>query len=144
MLRAHTLKHRLRSRDLVQIHVFERPSGSEAANWKKLAGSGATLVVYMPGRDYSGIATNLKHAGLRPNTPCAIVSRAATSNQQAYRTTIGELAIAPALPAPSLLVVGEVVRFAAADVFQNLEFPMQRDRESVVHLSSSVAQEPVE
>ena len=137
------LTHRRFSSAVVFI-TGHQAAGSEAANWKKLAGSGATLVVYMPGRDYSGIATNLKHAGLRPNTPCAIVSRAATSNQQAYRTTIGELAIAPALPAPSLLVVGEVVRFAAADVFQNLEFPMQRDRESVVPLSSSVAQEPVE
>jgi uroporphyrin-III C-methyltransferase len=137
------LTHRRFSSAVVFI-TGHQAAGSEAMNWKKLAGSGATLVVYMPGRDYSGIANNLKHAGLRPDTPCAIVSRAATSNQQAYRTTIGELAIAPALPAPSLLVVGEVVRFAAADVFQNLEFPMQRDRESVVPLSSSVAQEPVE
>jgi uroporphyrin-III C-methyltransferase len=137
------LTHRRFSSAVVFI-TGHQAAGSEAANWKKLAGSGATLVIYMPGRDYYGIAANLKHTGLALDTPCAIVSRAATSNQQAYRTTIGELAIAPVLPAPSLLVVGEVVRFAAADVFQNLEFAMQKDRESAVPLSSLVAQEPVE
>ncbi len=137
------LTHRRFSSAVVFI-TGHQAVGSEAANWKKLAGSGATLVIYMPGKDYSGVAANLRHAGLPVDTPCAIVSRAATSNQQVYRTKIGELAIAAALPAPSLLVVGEVVRFAAADAFQNLEFPMQQDRVSAVSLSSSAAQEPVE
>jgi uroporphyrin-III C-methyltransferase len=137
------LTHRRFSSAVVFITAHQA-IGSGAANWKKLAGSGATLVIYMPGRDYTRVAANLKHAGLASDTPCAIVSRAATSNQQAYRTTIGELADAPALPAPSLLVVGEVVRLANADVFQNLDFQMPQDRESTVSLSSSAAQESVE
>ncbi|MGO9084785.1 MAG: uroporphyrinogen-III C-methyltransferase [Candidatus Sulfotelmatobacter sp.] len=89
-----------------------RADSSEALNWSKLAGSGATLVIYMPGQDYSAIATKLKAAGLSPETPCAIISRATTQSQRTSRTTIAELLRAPQLPAPALLVVGEVVRFA--------------------------------
>ena len=137
------LTHRRFSSAVVFITAHQA-SGSEAANWKKLAGSGATLVIYMPGKDYSRVAASLKQARLASDTPCAIVSSAATSKQQAYRTTIGELAVAPALPAPSLLVVGEVVRLADVDVFQNLEFPMPQDQKSAVSLSSSAAQESVE
>ena len=138
------LTHRRFSSAVVFI-TGHQAVGSEAANWKQLAASGATLVIYMPGRDYSGVAANLKHAGLSSDTPCAIVSRAATANQQAYRTTIGELAAAPALPAPSLLVVGEVVRLAAADAFRNFEFSMPQDRDSAVSLNAdSTPQEPVE
>ncbi|HTS06441.1 MAG TPA: uroporphyrinogen-III C-methyltransferase [Candidatus Eisenbacteria bacterium] len=136
------LTHRRHSSAVVFITAHQA-DGSEAANWKKLAGSGATLVIYMPGRDYSDVAAKLKASGQVLDTPCAIVSRAGTAHQQAYRTTIGELAVAPALPAPSLLVVGEVVHFAASDVFQNLEFPTQHDRQSA-SLGSSAAQEPVE
>jgi len=137
------LTHRRFSSAVVFI-TGHQAAGSEAANWKKLAGSGATLVIYMPGRNYSAVAANLKHAGLSGDTPCAVVSRAASAKQQAFRTTISELALAPALPAPSLLVVGEVVRLAAVDVLQNLEFPVMQSDQSAVSLSSSAAQEPVE
>ena len=137
------LTHRQHSSAVVFITAHQA-SGAEAANWTKLAGSGATLVIYMPGRDYSGVAANLKHAGVSKTTPCAIVSRAATSNQQAYRTTIGQLSLAPSVPAPSLLVVGEVVRLASADVFQNIDFPVQHSQDPVFPMSSSALQEPVE
>jgi len=85
---------------------------SDALNWSKLAGSGATLVIYMPGRDYAAIARKLKAAGLGAETPCAIISQATTHSQRTSRTTIAELLRSPHLPAPALLVVGEVVRFA--------------------------------
>jgi uroporphyrin-III C-methyltransferase len=90
----------------------DRTDGSEVLNWSKLAGSGATLVIYMPGQDYAAIATKLKAAGLGADTPCAIISRATTQSQSTTRTTIAELLRAPQLPAPALLVVGEVVGFA--------------------------------
>jgi siroheme synthase len=77
-----------------------------------LAGSGATLVIYMPGQNYSAVGTKLKAAGLAGGTPCAVISRATTPFQRTYLTTVGELAGAPQLSAPTLLVVGEVVRFA--------------------------------
>jgi len=49
------LTHRHASSALVFITAHQS-SGSEAANWNKLAGSGATLVIYMPGQNYSEVA----------------------------------------------------------------------------------------
>ena len=105
------LTHRRASSALVFLTAHQAP-GSEAANWNKLAGSGATLVIYMPGQNYSEIAAKLKAAGLSAATPCAVISRATTQHQQTHRSTIAELHRSPKLSAPTLLVVGEVVRLA--------------------------------
>ncbi|HME34757.1 MAG TPA: uroporphyrinogen-III C-methyltransferase [Candidatus Sulfotelmatobacter sp.] len=105
------LTHRRASSALVFITAHQA-SGSEAANWNKLAGSGATLVIYMPGKNYGEIAAKLKASGLACETPCAIISRATTAQQQTHFSTIGGLHRSPKLAAPTLLIVGEVVRFA--------------------------------
>jgi uroporphyrin-III C-methyltransferase len=105
------LTHRRASSALVFITAHQA-AVSEAANWSNLAGSGATLVIYMPGQKYSEVAAKLRAAGLAGATPCAVISRATTAQQRTYRTTIAELSDAPPLAAPTLLVVGEVVRFA--------------------------------
>jgi uroporphyrin-III C-methyltransferase len=82
------------------------------ADWSKLASSGATLVIYMPGRDYAAISRKLAGAGLDADTPCALISQATTKHQRTHRTTVLGLRRAPHIPAPTLLVVGEVVRLA--------------------------------
>ncbi len=110
------LTHRRASSAVVFI-TGHQAQGSEAANWAKLAGSGATLMIYMPGQNYREIAVTLKSSGLACTTPCAIISRATTRRQRTHRTTIAELQHAPKLPAPTLLVVGEVVRFADPALF---------------------------
>jgi siroheme synthase len=69
-------------------------------------------VIYMPGHNYSEIARKLRCAGLPDETPCAIISRATTSDEQTFSTKVENLGDAPLLPAPTLLVVGEVVRHA--------------------------------
>jgi len=71
-----------------------------------------TYAVYMPGYGYATMSARLITAGLSRETPCAIVSQVATPGERVYRTTLGELAAAPQLPAPTLLFVGEVVRMA--------------------------------
>jgi uroporphyrin-III C-methyltransferase len=116
------LTHRRASSALVFITAHQAP-GSDVANWSKLAGSGATLVIYMPGQNYSEIAAKLKAAGLKRDTPCAIVSRATTPHQRTHRSTIADLSRSPKLAAPTLLVVGEVVR-AADGVALAQEFDM--------------------
>lgn len=105
------LTHRRASSALVLITAHQA-SESEAVNWNKLAGSGATLVIYMPGQNYSEIAAKLRAAELSSETPCAIISRATTLHERTHRTTIADLPRSPQLAAPTLLVVGEVVRFA--------------------------------
>ncbi len=101
-----------RASSAVVFLTAHRAEGNESATWSKLAASGSTLVIYMPGQDYAQTAANLKAAGLPSETPCAVISRATTPQQKTYLTTIEELADAPRLPSPTLLVVGEVVRFA--------------------------------
>jgi uroporphyrin-III C-methyltransferase len=116
------LTHRRAASALVFI-TAHRASEAEDADWSKFVGSGATLVIYMPGRDHSDVAGNLLSAGLSGETPCAIISRATTQYQQIHRTTIKDLRRAPQLPAPTLLVVGEVVRFADSSITEGIVTP---------------------
>ena len=86
--------------------------GNDAPDWAALAALRATLVIYMPGRSHGFIVEKLRSAGLSSETPCAIVSRATTPEEKTYITNLNHLAEAPALPAPTLLIVGDVVGMA--------------------------------
>jgi uroporphyrin-III C-methyltransferase len=126
------LTHRRASSALVFITAHQA-SGSEAANWSKLAGSGATLVIYMPGQNYSELTVKLRTAGLAGATPCAVISCATTAQHRTHVTTIAELADAPPLRVPTLLVVGEVVRFADPRFFaEGFRMPTSSDSDSAV------------
>jgi uroporphyrin-III C-methyltransferase len=67
-----------------------------------------TFALYMPGNDYGQVAEQMRRSGLSGETPCLIVSRASTSQQQLCATHLKELAMVPALPAPAVMVVGYV------------------------------------
>jgi uroporphyrin-III C-methyltransferase len=110
------LTHRRASSAVVLITAHNASekdaAGEDASDWSKFVASGATLVIYMPGQNYSDIAKRLTAAGLAGKTPCAVISRATTRHQRTHRTTLLDLHRAPQLAAPTLLVVGEVVRLA--------------------------------
>jgi len=110
------LTHRRASAALVLLTAHRAPgkdaSEKDATDWSKFVASGATLVIYMPGQNYSDIARRLTVAGLAVETPCAVISRATTRFQRTHRTTVLDLHRAPQLASPTLLVVGEVVRLA--------------------------------
>jgi uroporphyrin-III C-methyltransferase len=62
------------------------------------------------------IAAELLSAGRAGGEPVAIVSHATTARQRVLETTLGRAAAdaaAEAIPAPALIVVGEVVRLRA-------------------------------
>jgi uroporphyrin-III C-methyltransferase len=105
------LTHRHTSSTVV-LSAGHRASENSDVEWSQFAGSESTLVVYMPGHDYAGTASKLMASGFAAETPCAIISRATTPHQQVHLTTISNLDQSPRLAAPTLLVVGEVVRFA--------------------------------
>jgi uroporphyrin-III C-methyltransferase len=105
------LTHRRASSTLV-LTAGHRASEDSAEDWSGLAGTGSTLVIYMPGSNYGEISSRFTDAGFAPETPCAIISRATTPEQQIHRTTLSDLPRAPRLASPTLLVVGEVVRFS--------------------------------
>ncbi len=96
----------------VVLTTFHQATDHEDADWSRLVTSNSTLVIYMPGRNYNPVADRLTAAGLDPTTPCLVVSRATTPHQQTHATTVHELPQTPKLPAPTLLIVGEVTRHA--------------------------------
>lgn len=108
------LTHR-RSSDALVFITAHRASAKvreehHGSDWSKLAASGATLAIYMPGQDYAEIAKRLINAGLAGETPCAVISRATTKYQRTHSSRVRDLHRAPRLASPTLLVVGEVVQ----------------------------------
>jgi uroporphyrin-III C-methyltransferase len=108
------LTHRQISSTLV-LTAGHRASDGSDADWSEFAANQSTLVIYMPGRDYAGIAGRLRAAGFAGDTPCVMISRATTRDQRIHRTTVSALDRAPRLDSPTLLVVGEVVKLADRD-----------------------------
>ena len=95
------------------VLVTGHHAGSDGfANWPAEIPTDPTVVVYMPGFEYRKTAAQLQQAGIPGSTACAIISQATSSNEQVHVTTVEDLDQSPRLPAPTLLVVGEVVRMA--------------------------------
>lgn len=143
------LTHRAFSSSLVVVTGHSSPSENSDDlpnnDWPKQISPGSTVVVYMPGYDYPATSRQLISAGLAPNTPCAVISRATTPDQQIHQTTLQDLHSAQRLPSPTLLVVGEVVRFARQPSpireIASFEFPANIPLEPLLRLQD-LAQEP--
>jgi uroporphyrin-III C-methyltransferase len=75
----------------------------------------ATLVFYMPGKEFEALQRQLFDAGLGEDLPCLLVSQVARSEQKLIRTTLGNLSLLPCLPAPNLLLIGSTVAEARAE-----------------------------
>ncbi|MFZ0320471.1 MAG: uroporphyrinogen-III C-methyltransferase [Candidatus Sulfotelmatobacter sp.] len=105
------LTHRQASSTLV-LTTGHRASENSDAAWSNSSAGESTLVLYMPGNDYAEMAGRLCSSGFSGDTPCAIISQATTPRQRIHRTAISHLYLAPTLPAPTLLLVGDVVNFS--------------------------------
>lgn len=105
------LTHRDSSSALLLITNHQAKNGK--STWPTHLPNNTTIVVYMPGYGYAATAQKLVQSGLDAATPCAIISHATGEDQQVFQTTIQDLPNSPHLPAPTLLVVGEVARFAS-------------------------------
>jgi uroporphyrin-III C-methyltransferase len=79
----------------------------------------ANLVLYMPGRDYSAIQSELRGNGWPSGTLCLIASRLGTGAEQLVRCKLDGLAGVSPLPAPVLMV------FLAVDVNGTQDFGNQ-------------------
>jgi uroporphyrin-III C-methyltransferase len=82
---------------------------------RALVASGTTIALYMPGTDPHVIVNKLAAAGIARHTPCALVSRAATSAQEITLTTIEELEHISMQAKPSILIIGDVTRLSRYD-----------------------------
>jgi uroporphyrin-III C-methyltransferase len=103
-----TQRHKSSALVLVAEHRADDPK----ADWSRLVASGATLVLYMPGDNYATIAEKLISAGVSREAKCVLISRATTPAQKIHCVKVSELAHAPRLAAPTLLIVGDVVSAA--------------------------------
>jgi uroporphyrin-III C-methyltransferase len=72
-----------------------------------------TRVVYMPGRDFSGLAAEWRAEGLPPRFPCVVISRAAQTDQEIVHTTLAQLAATKPGAAPVLIIGGWVLNTPA-------------------------------
>lgn len=99
-------------------HLREAPCGSSGPpgpNWRALAASGTTLVIYMGMSRLDGIARQLLEAGLAADTPAAAIQSGTLAAQRQVIATLATLERAVAahqLGSPAIVVIGEVVRFA--------------------------------
>lgn len=75
-------------------------------SWSGASPDEATLVIYMPGRNFETLAQDLIGSGIAPETPCTAVSRASTPEEHIHITTLAELSSADVGPAPVLLLIG--------------------------------------
>jgi uroporphyrin-III C-methyltransferase len=82
-------------------------------DWCALARSGTTLVIYMGLRKWQAIKSRLLGAGMDPCTPACIIQDGTLESQKALVTSLDRLSAA-GFDGPAVIVVGEVVRAAAA------------------------------
>jgi uroporphyrin-III C-methyltransferase len=78
--------------------------------WQGTFPPDATLVVYMPGRRFRQLATELIDSGVPPETPCIAVSKASTPEEQVHRTSLSHIEDEAIGPAPVVLLIGQAIR----------------------------------
>jgi uroporphyrin-III C-methyltransferase len=78
-------------------------------SWSGAFPDQATLVLYMPGRDFETLAQDLIASGIAAETPCTAVSRASTPEEHIHITTLAQLSSSDVGPAPVLLLIGPPV-----------------------------------
>ena len=85
--------------------------------WQELTHDNETIVFYMGLGGLTSICTQLIRHGRDANTPVAIVSRGTTPDQQVLKgnlETMPGLAARTQIQSPTLIIVGEVINFAAS------------------------------
>lgn len=84
-------------------------------NWKALAESGTTLVIYMGMKHLAAITQELLASGMSPDTPAAAIQNGSLPQQQHVTSTLSLLTTAvqqAGMGSPAIIVIGDVVRLA--------------------------------
>jgi uroporphyrin-III C-methyltransferase len=88
-------------------------------DWAALARSGTTLVIYMGLGQLEAISAELRFGGLAADTPAAVISHGTLPTQRQVVGTLADIAAltrVAALPAPALIVIGDVAAYARSMV----------------------------
>jgi uroporphyrin-III C-methyltransferase len=94
--------------------VSGHPASGEELDYRHLAKTPGTLVVFMGLSHLPEIVDGLLQAGKDPDTPAAVVSNGTRPDGRSVTGTLGEIAsLVDGLVSPALLVVGDVVAVGA-------------------------------
>ena len=104
------------------VFVTAHREGETGLNNERHVAADTTYVIYMPGHRYAELAAELQAAGIGAEIPCVVISRATTSNESIFRTTVGHLPECPQAVSPTLLVVGAVAGVATGEHAGDSEF----------------------
>ncbi len=91
-------------------HAAGKVQLTPAQMWSGAFPDDATLVLYMPGRDFATLSASLIESGIPPTTPCVAVSKASTPEEHVTATTLEHLATAEVGPAPVILLIGHAIQ----------------------------------
>jgi uroporphyrin-III C-methyltransferase len=91
-------------------HAAGKVSLTPEQRWHGAFPDDATLVLYMPGRDFPTLAASLISSGIPATTPCVAVSKASTPDEQITITTVEELPNATVGPAPLIMLIGHAIQ----------------------------------
>ncbi len=99
------------------IFVTGHGAGSGEPDWRALAATRMTLVIYMGMRRLNDIAAALLQAGMDPQTPCAAIESATRPEQRHVTARLDTLAADVAhagLGSPAIVVIGGVAALASS------------------------------
>ncbi|WP_196786374.1 uroporphyrinogen-III C-methyltransferase [Burkholderia cepacia] len=97
------------------IFVTGHGAGADEPDWRALAATRMTIVVYMGIRRLDTIAAALREGGLPGDTPCAAIENATRPEQRhvlATLDTLVEQVGATGIGSPAIVVIGRVAAFA--------------------------------
>ncbi|MCH8238078.1 MAG: cobyrinate a,c-diamide synthase, partial [Proteobacteria bacterium] len=109
------LTHRGVSQSVTFVTGHRQDGKDLDLNWKSLAHTEQTLIIYMGLANIEQISRELIAAGLPGYTPAAAIEKGTTPEQRTVITTVADLpdcVKTENLEAPTLLVIGEVVKFS--------------------------------
>lgn len=81
--------------------------------WQGAFPHDATLLIYMPGRNFRELADDLIASGIDARVPCVAVSKASTPEEHVTATTLEKIEDVNVGPAPVLLLIGHAIQIGS-------------------------------
>ncbi|PRD84401.1 uroporphyrinogen-III C-methyltransferase [Burkholderia multivorans] len=103
------------------IFVTGHGAGADEPDWRALAATRMTIVVYMGMRRLDAIAAALRDGGLPGDTPCAAIANATRDTQRHVLATLDQIVErtgAAGIGSPAIVVIGRVAALAADPAVQ--------------------------
>lgn len=94
---------------IVSGHRASQSAPQGRSDWKEVARQDATLIVYMPGNNFSRLREELLTAGLSGDTPAVLISHTGMPEQQRRFATLIDLDQLPPVGRPSVLLIGRAL-----------------------------------